>query len=470
MKQKKRIRSITAITLWISCFTFILWAFSTYAITLATAESMYQAFFRQCSDYAGYVDMTGRFDAIYGNDESLEYTKSTPGNMDYQMMQAITFSDALQLNSNWRHDSIGVLRKQGYKFQTAVIFLDKDGNVLHESGDFVYFTYLTEEAWAAGSDGDAASGFAWFDLSYGEQLADPYDPYGLFSTTYNGVGSLYDFVALRITGHMKGAEIVPVKMSYVNKSLYRQAVESAGLVRTRTDDDGSLIQEYNTSVSDVDGTGLLDWQVMFDRTDEADNRSDLVTIYALYPWMSKYDDGGSINLNGGVYGSLLTMLAERGYQAYLDSNFMSFADIFRLDNITISAVRQRIDFRGYDFTLNEPLPEPDFIMLTAVSGSPLTYAISELRNVYIFSIILAILIVLILRAIINANLARPIETVNRGISDGWTRTYSPDDKPLKWREPYQLGEHYEDTLDKLRLNRNEMERMSAALNDKERKE
>ena len=134
MKQKRRIRSISAITLWISCLTFVLWAFSTYAITLATAESLYQAFHKQCSDYAGYVDMTGRFDAIYGNDESLEYTKSTPGNLDYQMMQAINFSDSMQFRINWRYEYIGVLRNQGYKFQTAVIFLDKDGNVLHKSG------------------------------------------------------------------------------------------------------------------------------------------------------------------------------------------------------------------------------------------------------------------------------------------------------------------------------------------------
>jgi len=102
-------------------------------------------------------------------------------------------------------------------------------------------------------------------------------------------------------------------------------------------------------------------------------------------------------------------------------------------------------------------------MLTAISGSPLRYAISELRNVYLITFIFACLLVITLRRLVKRNLIQPLEAVNAGFTDGRQRIMSPDDKPLKWREPFDIIEHYTKTQDKLRADKNELTRLNTVL-------
>jgi len=462
MKTKKRMRSISAVTLWISCAMLLVWVLSMFAITIATAESVYHAFYRQCNEFADYIDIVSRFDWIYGDDDALEYMKSTPGNLENNMLSTIRSTNTMRFNQGWRTDTANILRNEDYMLQTAVIFLDKDGNVIHESGDFIFFSYASEDVWNAGEEDGVPSGYAWFGLDYGAVLADPYDPYDFFRVAYAGLGSLYDIIALRITGHMNGAEIIPVKMSYATQTGYSQAMEDSGLVESYIMADGTIVQHFDYSLSDVDRTGFLDWQLMFDNTASAQNKDDLITIYARYPAINIYDAGGTVN-HHREEDSLYSLLSSRGYRAYSAGNFSLCIYEYKLNSIIVGAVRQRIDFRGYDFTSNEPIPEPDFVVLSAISCNPLSYAISNLRNVYIISFLLAFIVAIILRQVIKRGLTQPLEAVNKGIADGWTRIRNPEDTPQRWREPFELFDYYDSTRDKLSTDRNEVLRLRTAL-------
>jgi len=121
------------------------------------------------------------------------------------------------------------------------------------------------------------------------------------------------------------------------------------------------------------------------------------------------------------------------------------------------------DLSGHDPLSADPWPEPDFIMLTAIHGKPLSHAVNSLMLVYVFSFFLALYGALLLWRATRDNLTRPLEAVNAGIADGWTRIRTPGDKALRWHEPFALYEHYEKTGDELRANKNELQRLNTAL-------
>lgn len=462
MKTKKRLRSITAITLLLCVFASVLWAAAMFCITNAVAQNYYELLLQDSYNFADYATTAGWLDMLYSDDHVNEYMQSTPGYKERCMLDTLRYTNARNLASaGWENDSLNVLRDETIPMQTAVVFLDGDGKLLFDSGDYIYFQYVTQDVWQDEREEQETSGNAWIDLSVS---GGDSDPYAFFRTMYSGVRSIRDIRVIRITGHMDGAEIKPVKMEYVTDTMIYQALDETEPDIYEVYADGTEHIGYVYTVSGLDHTGLFEWETVFDNSATAENRDELVTVYAMYPEMNVYDAGDPVTFQGESCEDLLTLLSTTGYGLFAVAGGQIYAsNEYRLDEIIILEARYFRDLRGYDFGSDEPMPELEFVMLTAVSSDPLGAAVKNLVYVYIVTLLFAAICVLVLRRIIKRNLTEPLEEVSEGIQNGWTHISSLADAPPAWREVDELRGHYSRTQDKLRVDKNELTRLNTAL-------
>ena len=113
-------------------------------------------------------------------------------------------------------------------------------------------------------------------------------------------------------------------------------------------------------------------------------------------------------------------------------------------------------------TATEPL-EPEYVLMTAVTANPVLIAISFLRNVYIVTFVLALIALLFIRGAVKKHLVKPLAEINAAITNNWANVETYWDKPPKWRESWELVEHYQQTQDTLRVQKNEITRLNTAL-------
>lgn len=466
MKNKK-INSLTAITLTISIFALLLWGTSMFCITNAVAQNYYRLLLNDSNSFADYTALSGRLESLFDVNGTYEYKQTMPGYTEYCMLDAIsgTNSKSLSFNayytasmSGWNYnDSINVLKDDSVPMQTAVIFLDSDGNIIHNSGDFIYFRFASDDVWEQEREEEISSGIAWIDLSHDEDFP-------LFRSMYSGTKSIHDLRVLRITGRFEGAEIKPMKIDYVTEGMVRNAAEQTAQSEYEIYDNGDYSYSYSYTVSGLDHAGLFEWQTIFDDVAGVEDSGDLVTVYAMYPQANIYDPGGMVTHQGNEYENLYELLSTTGIELYniSEDRFYGYNE-YRLDEVIVFAARTFHDLTGYNFSSGEPLPKPEFVMLTAIESRPLAAAVNKLVYVYVVTFIIAAVGILIIRKIIKEKLILPLREINEGINGGWTYIPTMINAPAKWREPYELGENYLQIQDKLRMDKNEITRLNTAL-------
>jgi len=57
---------------------------------------------------------------------------------------------------------------------------------------------------------------------------------------------------------------------------------------------------------------------------------------------------------------------------------------------------------------------------------------------YLETLFIAVMVAGLIFRIIQRNLTKPLESVNKGIEDDWMRITSPDGKSPRWLEPFTL--------------------------------
>ena len=451
---KKPMRSTKAITIRLCAFALVIWIAFTFFITFTTAEYIYSAFVGHHHSFSSHLGMALRYETevlpARGGDDFYEI-------MDKQMLDTIALANSnrfwfrqARLSQGGTRDPFSVLRRYSVaELQTAVIFYDSDGNILRQSADILRLWYFTEDGWHAAGDA-SPEGNAFIILGADKD-----------SARIRAEVEQHNFALdqLRVTGYFVGAEFVPVKFSRISWDALFDA-------RNRF---GSYVQA-NRAINDLVQRGVLEWQVLFDNTAGYDG--ELVTLYSGGPHLMTRNVGGSIRHGGAAHDDLLAFLLDVGYQDYLHNESMygwGFIsnDLQRMTLREVMAVATWTfqDAPAYDTETGFAASEPDFIMLTAISGSPLRHAMNELRNIYIATFIISALAVLIMRRIIRDNLILPITEVNEGftrISEGQNQ-YRYLNCDLAWDEPMRLAQHYEKTTDKLLSNKNEITRLNTAL-------
>lgn len=461
-KEKPRPRSLTAATAWTALAVLGCWLASMACLTVVTAQEIYDQLYEESYDFPDYVSRTGLLDEFY--DQSLSrygYHHERPDFWENRLLEAIARNTSARY---WSEGDYGngerskLIRDIDYLMETAVLFYDGEGNLLHSSEeDILYFNYFTQEEWDAGMDTTSGLHYGWMDISEGKDAADPEeDPWHLLRQLYAETGFPWGPI-LRVVGTFDGTELIPVTVHYVTDEQIRQVVES-------TDQFSTGPGSYSYIVSDVDRTGRLEWKLLFDRDGEH-KEEDLATFYLDRPDMWDYQ-GTPLRYNGTAYESLAALTedldfpSEAGVSLY--SSELREAGIFQLDELLVFAGWDYADYEGYDYSAGGE-PETEFTMITAIRSNPLACAVSALRNIYIATGLLALVLLVTVRSRIRRHLVTPVAAVVEAMEDNWKNIYRPESAPAPWAEAQRLGDSYAAEQDRRRMKDNEITRLNTAL-------
>lgn len=482
MKKKKHTRSLAAIGARLGIFIFSLWFLCMSILTWGTAQYVFSDLATGGIDYAEYALMSGRLDDWFSlDDEYAQSRHNVPGALEYNMNMAIACAKRGLISPRFdgypsMEKTFSVFNDQYIDCDTAIVFLDKEGNILRESSDFAYFSYIPQNQWEAGVDETSACG--WIDLN---NEADP--RYSIFRTAFAGTHDLYDLNIIRITGYMDGSRIEPLAMAFSTLGAYYNALDAASPGWNTESEPGSsemIVSEDGKSatvsvtggksatppysVSELDAIGLLEWDERFDYTAQADPTKELVTIYASRPEMTLYEPDGPVRYQTENYDNLLALLKTMGYYKDKGRNtFYSGASQFDLWNMVVFSSAGIYDLRDYVPDGSEPFPDAEYTVMTAMQASPLKIAMSFLRNMYLITFSVALLGFLYINSRVRKHLIIPLQMMNEGIASNWTHISALNEKAPKWKESYELWEHYRQTQDALQNNKNEITRLNTAL-------
>ena len=464
--KRKPMGSLAAITLRLGALVLGIWLVCMTLLTIGTALYVLRDVQEQGIELAEQAGKMGQLDTYYMDDgHDLQQAKAIPGFLEHEMLESVEHAYVKVWNpSLWleRGESWSIYDNQAVDCQVAVAFVDSEGQVLHKSGDFLSFEYLTKDTWLSGED-SIREGYAWLDLG------DPTDErYQLLRNSYGGTGDLYNICALRLTGTFDGSRFEPCALAMMDETAYGEAVDR-WMEKTAQERSLSNAGQYTVpshTYGLLDSQGCVEWQQLFDHTDRATPDTELVTIYGTRPSMMVYEEGSQVDYQGTVYPSLLELLLSRAPDSRGPTyDFYSASDQENLWNVVIFSARIFTDFAGdYDFISEEDIPKPDFTLITAVQASPLKIAMGFLWKVYLITGLVALVGFLLVRGSIRKHLVRPLEEVNQTMAANSSRLPTLETSPPKWREPRLLAQQYMEIYDQLQKDKNELARLDTALN------
>ncbi len=484
-RTKKRPSSLTAITLRLGALVLAFWLGAMALLTWGTAQYEYE---KICSKGLELAERIGAFceldrfyDSAYDRFDDSFRTPQLPGMIEYWMNYALCSPSKVSEQSPnmdiYAADKEipGIFRHKTIDMETAAIFLDRDGGIIRSTGNYVYFSYVTEEKWKSGEDGPIDGG-GWIDIGDGCD-----ERYSIFYSMWAGSRWRHDLDAIRLTGYWDGSRFEPYAMAFLMNHSVMEAIESTIPLQDEsyTDMSGGVIIHEDDAVSasasgdsyiafswaDLDAQGLLLWDERFDNAHEYAGEKELVTIYAEHPNISVYEPNSPVRYRETEeYDSLLELLKTMTDYAGTGQNaFYGGASQFSLRDLIVFSSWAWWDLSEYDPAADMKYLDPEITLLTALHASPLKIAMSFLRNVYIITFLLALLAFFLIRDSIKENLIKPLQAVNHGIADGWSHIPAAVEQPAEWAEAYELEEHYRETQDKLRMKNNEITRLNTAL-------
>lgn len=463
-KEKKSIRSATAVSMLLIISIMGIWLISMATLTVVTAQEMHDALYEMSQDYTESVSRYGLFSEFYDDDTGrYGYQYERPDFLEYQMLYTISRNTSASYQSGGNYDTYDyatgeerhkLIRESSFPMETAVLFYDADGNLLHSSeSDIMYFNYYTQEEWDAGMDTTSGLHYGWIDISEGKNAENwEDDPYLRFRAMYAGTHSLYDIKTIRVTGYFEGTKLVPVVMHYTTDTLLESIVE-------RDDQFSTGPNSYSYIVSDVDRTGKLEWRLQFDRSAEYEGK-DLVTVYLDRPEMWDYESK-SLVYDGKEYESLAA-LTEAMDLSLMNSEDYHYNSVFTLNELLVFGKWTGADFSNKTYFTTGGY-SIDFYLVTAIRSNPLACAISALRNIYIVTGLLALVLLLTARSYIKKHLVQPVADIADAMEDGWKNIYPSENAPSMWYEAEKLNAGFTSEQDRRRMKDNEITRLNTAL-------
>ena len=455
--KRKPMGSLAAITLRLAALALGIWLVCMTLLTVGTALYVLRDVQEQGIELAEQAGKMGQLDTYYmDNGHDLQQPKAIPGFLEHEMLESVEHAYVKVWNpSLWleRGESWSIYDNQAVECQVAVAFVDSEGQVLHKSGDFLSFEYVTDATWLSGED-SIREGYAWLDLG------DPTDErYQMFRNIYGGTGNLDSVYGLRLTGTFDGSRFEPYAMAMLDYDAYHRAMD--GQAQGDSNSSSGALPDY--TLAEADRLGDVEWQQLFDHTDQADPDTELVTIYGTFPSMMLYDEGPQVHCDLGDYPSLMDLLLDKatyshgGLYTYYDSSQES------LWNIVVLSARSFTDYTGYEYP-GEVEIQPDFTLITVVQASPLKIAMGFLWKVYLITGLMALVGFLLVRDSVKKHLIRPLEEVNQTMAANRSRLPTLETSPPKWREPRLLAQQYMEIYDQLQKDKNELARLDTALN------
>ena len=447
MKKKYRPRSLTAVTLLLAALTLIVWLAGMYCVTAVTAEFAAE---RYIEDHADRAESITNYDLRYSMDVEDNYKYANyRDSLFWGAVSRGLFSSGDPIIEG---DSHFLERRQAeYEFAATAVY-DAQGNCLARSwDDFFYFEYLTEEQWADSDVDSHNNARALFDR---ELLTDPeLLKYGC------RVG---DARAMRFTGAFDGVELRPVKIEYIDDDDFSVALHSNNITHYSI---SGVVQEYD-----------IPWKVLYEDPAAASDE-DITVLYSESFNTCLNPASPPLYFEGERYDSLVPLMEELG--PGLAAGNKNLRRYERGGLVLVSAVYCETYYRGEEreetflspyyygdavvYENEADRPELEFYLVSAVYCQPWLTALGELRNVYIVTAILALILVLWSRSVIKRNLILPMTMLGSAMLNERETIVQRESEKWAWRESVALEDGFFRYTDRIRWQKNEITRLNTAL-------
>lgn len=441
MKRPFRFKSLTAVTLLLAGLALTLWLVGMYLLTALAAELAADRYLKDNEERAELLAESARLPQAWEDPDRYQ-------NFWEQAVWETVNTGEFAIGDPIINGNSGFLqRRNSEEVFLANAVYDARGNCLVGSWeDFFYFTVLTEDQWKAGKEMSSHYARAPFRR---EKLVEG----GLELVKHN---LRYDAAAMRFAGTFDGTELTLVRAEYVSEDDFWDAFPEDGGPHT---------------VAEVVEGEELTWRLLYEDQEAVPAGAELVTLYADYFDVCCQDQSPAFSYRGTRYDSVADLVEEVGpmlaegsqnlsrYEGW-DLLILSTAYYEEYEGESYLTAHYQGE-KGYIGYQTDNVPELQFYVVSAVWCSPWDTAMGELRNIYLITFGLAVLLVLCVRAVLNQRLIRPVREVSWGLNRPQERAEPPYGRD--WRELAELRQGYYDRMEQIRLTRNELTRLNTAL-------
>ena len=423
--KRKRIRSSGGVTALLAALTAAIYLFGMAAATVCTAAVLCSVF---DDDTRSYLERIFLWDDDWTDEERTQYALCR---LVYEGSSSrVTLSAVGGLDSDRREP----LRQIGLSGQRATVVFDASGNLAVESGDFLYFPYLSAASWDAGAD-DSADGYAYVPLAREHMHPNLLGVWEAFTWPFG-------YAAFRVTGQRDGAAFRAARVEAVDEHAFEVALDTLVAPETVWQPDGAA-ETRQFVVSDIVRRGNLSWQTIYE--DESVPESE--TVYATRMDACAYDAGGPVTEQGVEYDSVLDLARSLG---------RPLVDEYGL--IYSGSLVRRLRVAPHYLYEGET---PRYVVVTATEYFPLRSAMALLRNWYIALGLLSLILFALVRSRLRRRLTDPL-ALAADAADG--RPLGPEEA---WRGAYPdvaaVLNSMDDSAGRIRSLRDENGRLTRSL-------
>ncbi len=445
-RKKKQRTALTAITCLLSLALLMIWGAGMFCLTSVTAEYAATRYLNGYSDFAStianrsYAHWLGKgYDSRYENYDINRFWEAVDdgGRADF-------FSGAGFIVGE---DDGFLNRPNRNKSYSATAVYDAEGNLLECSWlDFFYFEYLTEDQWTNREERSGNNARAFFDK---EKLTEE----GLEIVSSHSL--TFKVAAMRFVGSFDGVEFTPQRIDYVKWDDFETALSSKGAGQYTL---SGVVQDYD-----------LPWNTIYEDNASISNDAEIVTFYSDWYDVCYSQSSPAFSYRGKNYDNAATLADELG--PALAAGTKNLTDHDGLD-LLIPSVNYCFSIDGETFytphyhgadAYAEDAPELHFYTVSVVYCSPWRTAFGELSVVYFITLLIAVALVFVLRSIIKNHLIQPVLSVGEALMSEDEKTHLYSEMSKAWYETKLLQEGFGKSSDKIQMQRNEITRLSTAL-------
>ena len=268
-----------------------------------------------------------------------------------------------------------------------------------------------------------------------------YDPSQITKTALQVIQRT-GWIAMRFTGTLEDGYLTASKIEYISDDAYRDIAASHY-------PDGSY--ERHQRIQDMEQRYGLAWETLMASSYDAEGQQ---VYYTLNGDVSYYSPGDSLVIDNVFYTDLmdyaLSIQDTSVYHDYYQNKQGNLIDTLITDSWMVYR-KEKEDFI------------PAYKVVAAVRYSPLEIAVDSLLYVYIGLFLLLMSGAALLWRIFVRNLVSPIEDFNEAAEQSWGVIHYKQKHESQWQEVRQLNEHYQNTRNEIRKNRDELSRVTAQL-------
>ena len=436
LRSRPPVRSLTAVTALLSGIVLTIWVVSMGLLTAAAAEfGAYQV--RKAGD--PWIDqLTGMLDANLDRWDD----RSNGREMAFQDAVSVGPPSVRSINDDQRF--LPMWDRERLYAASAVY--DREGNLLAASWqDSMYFQYMSEEAWDAGE-------YHTPDLAIADLDRNCLTEQGQISLVgFSGLSQRAD--AVRLTGTFDGDTFVPARIEGVLwEDVWEVLMQRGG---------GSYI------LSQVVQDAGLPWYLLY----EDPAVPEAVTIYADYLEPHWAEDSPAFSYKGEAYPDLAALMEELGPtlapKSPEDPDQYQWRDQVEVSVRYHSVYEEGTYWASYHLSDGAyspgEAPAVEYYLVNIVYASPLRNAFWTLWKLYAWTFVLAVVLILAGRTVLRRQLIRPAQSVGKALLEGSDTADRRYNEEWRWQEGEDLLRGFLDNRDRCQIQKNEVNRLTAAL-------